>query len=131
MSIYIYICIYLFIHNYIYIFRFYIYIVILLYIYIYIWIYINIYIYIYTLYIYIYLFIYIFIIVINLISNVQVYSYVQKNTQNPNPIFKLSIHCTKYTHNANVHWKHSKLREIIIKKIKSFQIFRICTWYFV
>ena len=29
-------------------------------------------------------------------------SYIQKDTQNPNPIFKVTIHCTKYAQNAKL-----------------------------
>ena len=41
----------------------------------------------------------------------KVCSHVQKNTQNPNPIFKITIYYTKYTQNAKLHSKCWKVLE--------------------
>ena len=49
-------------------------------------------------------------------------SYIQKNTQNPNPIFKIMIHYAKYTKNAKIHsrcWK--QLEKSIKLKTRIFQ----------
>ena len=39
-------------------------------------------------------------------------SHIELNTTNPNPIFKVTIYCTKHTNNAKIHskfWKNRKL----------------------
>ena len=46
-----------------------------------------------------------------------------ENTQNPNPIFKITIYCTKYTNNAKI---HSKIWKILNKSKVSKFYFVIC-----
>ena len=38
-------------------------------------------------------------------NTLNVCSHIQKNAQNPNQIFKITIHCTKYTNNVKIHSK--------------------------
>ena len=50
-------------------------------------------------------------------------SHIQKNTQNPTPIFKISIYCTKYT-------KHVKTHSFFFGKIsKNIQMFNFSCYY--
>ena len=46
-------------------------------------------------------------------------SHIQSNTQNPNPIFKTTIYCTKYTNNAKIYSKKSILSKTIETSLKN------------